>query len=400
MFPSLLSRIFVLGILCFSDVMIGVRGLLQRQPSWLNINHTTRLQTLHASSMRVPFPNLDTSFALTESVHARASRCVAFINASPEPFHVVKTCAEKLLSLGFKELREDELWSQHNLKAGDKCYFTRGGSSIVAFTIGGKFRVDASNKGDVAFKILGAHTDSPNLKIKPKSKRSVASGTVQLNIECYGGGLWHTWFDRDLSLAGRVIVRQRNETTGVVSDDHFVTRLVKVAHPVLRIPNLCIHLRSAEERDILKVNKEDHLQPLLCGEVNKQLSSPKKAQTASNDSPNTNDSWRESQEPLLLKLLAHQLQVDEADIVDFDLSLYDTQPAQQVGLQSEFLCGSRIDNLASCFTILEAFVDHATEASGENINFYFRIHREVHVTFFMYVQMEIRHAWRMTAIFQ
>mmetsp|Transcript_15701 Transcript_15701/g.21482 ORF Transcript_15701/g.21482 Transcript_15701/m.21482 type:complete len:126 (+) Transcript_15701:477-854(+) len=95
---------------------------------------------------------------------------------------------------------------------------------------------------------------SPNLKLKPVSKRS-GSGVIQLNVECYGGGLWHTWFDRDLSIAGRVIVKTSDSPTSTV----FHHRLVKIDRPVLRIPNLCIHLRTAEERDAFKVNKEDHL---------------------------------------------------------------------------------------------------------------------------------------------
>ena len=89
--------------------------------------------------------------------------------------------------------------------------------------------------------MLGAHTDSPNLKLKPRGKLGTRSGCLQLDVQCYGGGLWHTWFDRDLSIAGRVFLRQ--------IDGSVVQRLVKVAQPVLRVPNLCIHLQTAEERD-------------------------------------------------------------------------------------------------------------------------------------------------------
>ena len=123
----------------------------------------------------------------------------------------------------------------------------------MAFAVGEKYK---SGNG---FKIIGAHTDSPNLKIKPNSKRSSSSSMSLLSVECYGGGLWHTWFDRDLSIAGSVIVRDSNEG--------YVQRLVKIDKSILRVPNLCIHLRPADERDVFKINKEEHLSPILCSEV-------------------------------------------------------------------------------------------------------------------------------------
>ena len=144
------------------------------------------------------------------------------------------------------------------IKKNGKYYFTRNGSTIVAFTVGGKF---IPGNG---FKMIGAHTDSPNLKLKPRSKKS-ANGLIQLNVETYGGGLWHTWFDRDLSIAGRIIIRNPND------DNKFETRILKIDRPILRVPNLCIHLRTPEERDAFKVNKEDHLVPILCDEIEKSL---------------------------------------------------------------------------------------------------------------------------------
>ena len=123
----------------------------------------------------------------------------------------------------------------------------------MAFAVGEKYK---SGNG---FKIIGAHTDSPNLKIKPNSKRYSSSSMSLLSVECYGGGLWHTWFDRDLSIAGSVIVRDSNEG--------YVQRLVKIDKSILRVPNLCIHLRPAYERDVFKINKEEHLSPILCSEV-------------------------------------------------------------------------------------------------------------------------------------
>ena len=180
-----------------------------------------------------------------------------FINNSPEPFHVVKECIEKLEKLGFEALYEGDVWLK-SLKKGGKYYFTRNGSSIIAFTVGSKYE---SGNG---FKIIGAHTDSPNLKLKPRTKRPSNNGVLQLAVETYGGGLWHTWFDRDLSLAGRVVIR--NE------DGKFSSQLVMINRPILRVPNLAIHLTSADERAAFKINKEDHLVPILCQEVSKALS--------------------------------------------------------------------------------------------------------------------------------
>ena len=126
----------------------------------------------------------------------------------------------------------------------------------MAFTIGSKY--EPGNR----FKIIGCHTDSPVLKVKPNSSIE-KHGYTQVGVECYGGGLWHTWFDRDLSVAGRVVVE--------VAAGKYESQLVKIDRPILRIPNLAIHIQSAEERAAFKVNKEDHLAPLLALTVKRQL---------------------------------------------------------------------------------------------------------------------------------
>eukprot|EP00601_Ochromonadales_sp_CCMP2298_P000568 CAMPEP_0173169664 /NCGR_PEP_ID=MMETSP1141-20130122/830_1 /TAXON_ID=483371 /ORGANISM="non described non described, Strain CCMP2298" /LENGTH=470 /DNA_ID=CAMNT_0014091517 /DNA_START=6 /DNA_END=1418 /DNA_ORIENTATION=- len=278
-----------------------------------------------------------------------AKRCIQFLDASPEPFHVIKTVVTRLSSQGFLPLDEGDLWKEGGLlKAGGKYYFTRNGSSLVAFVIGGRYQ--AGN----GFKVLGAHTDSPNLRVKPKSKKS-SSGMIQLNVETYGGGLWHTWFDRDLSLAGRVILR---------SGDKFSHRLVKIDRPILRIPNLCIHLQSAKEREAFSVNKQDHLAPILTAEVAANLS-----HTEGTEGKKA-DVWRSAQQPELLTLVAGELGCSVEEIADFELSLYDTQGAAVSGMSGEFLCSSRLDNLASCFTALEALEYHAAEccAGDEDVS--------------------------------
>jgi aspartyl aminopeptidase len=169
-----------------------------------------------------------------------ANRCAAYLDSSPDPFHATATTTKRLADAGFTCLNERDAWSS-NIKPGGKYFYTRNKSCVVAFAVGGAYQ--AGN----GFKVIGAHTDSPNLRIKPRSKRGDA-GCRQLDIECYGGGLWHTWFDRDLSLSGRVMVR--------TADGGVEQRLVKIERPLLRVPTLCIHLQSAEEREAFKVNKE------------------------------------------------------------------------------------------------------------------------------------------------
>ena len=149
-----------------------------------------------------------------------------FIDSTPTPFHLCAQSAELLRAAGFVELVETEAW-RPLLKPGGNYFYVRGGT-LVAFAIGAAF---VSGGG---FSVIGAHTDSPVLKLKPCSKRS-GKGYQQVDVEAYGGGLWHTWFDRELSVAGEVIVRQPGGA--------FHKRLVCVRRPLLRIPNLCIHLQ-------------------------------------------------------------------------------------------------------------------------------------------------------------
>lgn len=137
-----------------------------------------------------------------------ARDAMKFIDDSPDPFHAVKTSAEALESIGFVEWKDDGSADDSALSPGGKYYFTRNKSTLVAFTVGANYQPGNG------FKIIGSHTDSPNLKVKPYSKRTTAkgggpSGAIQLAVECYGGGLWHTWFDRDLGVSGRVFLRDR-----------------------------------------------------------------------------------------------------------------------------------------------------------------------------------------------
>jgi aspartyl aminopeptidase len=285
---------------------------------------------------------------------------MTFFDASPDPFHAVQTCIHTLQSSGFIPL-DMERPLRGQLTRGGKYYFTKNQSTLVAFAVGGEF-VPGQGGG---FKIIGGHTDSPNLKIKPRSKRSgmaSSTGCVQIAVECYGGGLWHTWLDRDLGVSGRVFVR-----TKVGEQEEIVSRLVKLDRAVVRIPSLAIHLQTAKEREALEINKEDHLVPILSMAVENALT---KGTTTTTSSPSGEedthpDGWTEHQEPILLEMLARELQINVQDIVDFELNLFDVQKASLGGAFSEFVHSARLDNLASCFMAVEALVQYTSTSSED-----------------------------------
>lgn len=269
-----------------------------------------------------------------------AEKALDYFDKSPDPFHAVQTSVDMLEAAGFTEL-EHEASYKSQLKPGGKYYFTKNKSTLVAFTVGEQF--EAGN----GFKIIGGHTDSPNLKVKPRSKLTGGStGCVQLRVECYGGGLWHTWFDRDLGISGRVFVRGE--------DGKIEQKLVKIDRAILRIPNLAIHLQTAKEREAFKLNKEDHLAPLLGMAVKEALEGKTEKEEK------IEDGWTEYQEPLLLQMLSSELGVETSEILDFELNLFDVQKASLGGAYSEFVHSARLDNLASCFMAVQSLVEYSS----------------------------------------
>jgi len=261
------------------------------------------------------------------------------VDGSPTPFHCVSQTVKRLEASGFTRLHEDVAWGKNDkVLRGGKYFYTRNCSTIVAFAVGNKF--EAGN----AFKVVGAHTDSPALKLKPVTKRPDNSGFIQVGCETYGGGLWYTWFDRDLGVAGRAIVR-----TG---DGKYEQRLVHITRPILRVPSLCIHLQSGDERVAFKVNKEDHMQPVL-GLINNKINS-------------VEEGLDERQTPELLKELAQEMKVDAKNIVDLELTLCDTQGATVGGVDDEFIFSPRLDNQMHCFTSIEALADYVDSGALEN----------------------------------
>lgn len=278
-----------------------------------------------------------------------ARKAMDYIDKSPDPFHAVQTSEVMLREAGFEEL-DDTVPYAGKLQPGGKYYFTRNKSTLVAFAVGEKY-----TPGNGAFKVIGGHSDSPNLKVKPRSKRS-SSGCTQIAVECYGGGLWHTWFDRDLGISGRVLVR--------TSNGNIEQKLVKIDRPILRISNLAIHLTTADERAAFKFNKEENLVPILAMEAEKGLTGEDKDdEEKKKDDKTPKDGWTEYQEPLLLQILAEELGCETSDIADFELNLFDIQKASLGGVHSEFIHSARLDNLASCFLAVQALIEYSQDGS-------------------------------------
>ncbi len=243
-----------------------------------------------------------------------------FLAASPTPFHAVREMARRLSAAGFVDRAEAEPWK---LEPGGRYFTTRNDSSIIAWTLPGGPALP-----ETGLRMVGAHTDSPCLKVKPQPENH-RKGYLQLGVEVYGGALLNPWFDRDLSIAGRVSYLDRG---GAIAHG-----LVDFKDPVAVIPSLAIHLdRDANENRA--INKQTYLPPVL---------------------------GRQGDDFDLKTLLRQRLEAAGAgvgEILDHELVLYDTQRPALVGLEREFIASARLDNLLSCFVGLRAML----EASGDH----------------------------------
>ncbi len=251
---------------------------------------------------------------------ASARDLLSYIDASPTPYHAVAETVRRLEIAGYTTLDEADAWS---LEPGARHYVVRGGS-IVAFEHG------AQAPADAGFRILGAHTDSPNLRIKPNPGH-VEKGIRILAAEPYGGVLLHTWLDRDLGLAGRVVVRRRGGPNR--------TLLVRIDRPILRVPNLAIHLQRELRTEGLKLNKQSDMSPFLGLASGSTLFDVLCAQIETE----------------------HGIEVDADDILSWDLMTFDLQASVLGGADESFIFAPRLDNLASCHAGLAALTA-ATDA--------------------------------------
>jgi aspartyl aminopeptidase len=250
--------------------------------------------------------------ALHDKGRAAAREMARYLDASPTPFHAVAETTKRLVAKGFTELSEREPWQ---LAKGDRRFVVRGGSTIVAFICGSEPPAAAG------FTMIGAHTDSPCLRVKPNGDLA-AKGYQQVGVEIYGGVLLSTWLDRDLSIAGRVMVQG---TSGIEA------HLVDLRRPVARVPNLAIHLNRGVNSEGLVLNQQRHMVPVI----------------------------GLGREAALKTAIARNLGVEASAILGWDLSLYDTLGAALGGLGEEMIWSARLDNLASCFTATTALLEAA-----------------------------------------
>ncbi|MBK8959298.1 MAG: M18 family aminopeptidase [Proteobacteria bacterium] len=240
-----------------------------------------------------------------------------FLQRAPTPFHAVALMRQRLLAAGFVELDESEAW---RIVPRGRYFVTRNQSSLVAFRSGQRAL------GEEGLRMVGAHTDSPCLKLKPNAVNETV-GYVKFGVEVYGGVLLNPWFDRDLSLAGRITLRDKRGALRSV--------LVDFERALAIIPSLAIHL-DREANDSRSINKQTMLPPVL------GLAGAKPFDL----------------EALLQGELKKQdASLARADILDFELCFYGTQPPAMVGVAQEFIAAARLDNLLSCFTGLEALID-------------------------------------------
>ncbi|WP_075879784.1 M18 family aminopeptidase [Vreelandella massiliensis] len=244
------------------------------------------------------------------NTHLLARLC-EFLRVSPTPWHATQNMATRLEQAGFTPLQETAAWQ---LTPGQRYYVTRNDSSIIAFQLP-RDRV-------ASLRMIGAHTDSPGLRLKPNATQH-AAGWLQLGVEVYGGALLAPWFDRDLGIAGRVHVRH--------ADGRLEGVLLNVDQPVAMVPSLAIHL-DRDANNGRAINAQTQMAPVLMQSDSAELT------------------------PLLATWLREQHGLTDVDVVDFELSFYDLQPPSLIGVNQELVASARLDNLLSCFMGLEALL--------------------------------------------
>lgn len=250
-----------------------------------------------------------------------------FLRTSPTPFHATTNIATRLLAAGFIPLYEGDTWQ---LEPGKRYLVTRNDSSIIAFVYGKSPLLESG------IRMLGAHTDSPCLKVKPRAELN-RRGYFQLGVEVYGGALLAPWYDRDLSMAGRVTYRDQS--------DQIVSALVDFVRPVAVVPSLAIHL-DREANNSRSINAQKDIVPLLL-----QL-------------PAEDAALPDFRGLLHAELLRQQPQLAIKQVLDYEISLYDTQPPALIGLEQDFIASARLDNLLSCFIGLQALLEADDQVSS------------------------------------
>jgi len=262
---------------------------------------------------------------------------LSFLQCSPTPFHAVNEMSAQLEDKGFQRLLESDAWT---LQANGRYYVTRNDSSIIAFTL---------NKALLGngFRMMGAHTDSPCLKVKPNPE-VIKHNYLQLGVEVYGGALLNPWFDRDLSLAGKVSFIDKK---GVLQH-----ALVDFEKAVAVIPSLAIHL-DREANSKRSINAQKHMPPVL-------MKLPEVLGEASTDTKNNTGTKADFRKILLSLVQAQHAAMEAETVLDYELSFYDVQPPAVIGLHDDFISSARLDNLLSCYTALQALLDDGVQQNS------------------------------------
>ena len=253
------------------------------------------------------------------------AQLMQFLHQSPTPFHAVSNLSEMLELAGFERLSESEHW---DLEKGEGYFVVRNDSALIAFRGGSGSMVSDG------FRITGSHTDSPGLKIKPLPT-AINRGYVQLGVEVYGGALLAPWFDRDLSIAGRVHFQTKQ--------GQIKSTLIDFKSPIAFIPSLAIHLnRNANEGN--KINRQKELPPIML---------------------TTQSGKNFDFDNLLLTTIRKNSACRNADaVLSHELLLYDTQPPCLVGLEEEFIASARLDNLLSCYLTCVSLIESKKKFPG------------------------------------
>ncbi|MEY3190286.1 MAG: hypothetical protein RIS10_403 [Pseudomonadota bacterium] len=270
------------------------------------------------------------------SAQQQVQHLLDFIDASPSPWHVIKSVEAQLASFNFKKLDETLSWS---LESGGRYYVVRDESSVIIFVLGQKPLVETG------FKMIGAHTDSPGLRIKPNAATGV-DGLLRLGVEIYGGPILATFTDRDLSLAGRVNYKDTN--------NNIVSALINFDRPLLRLPNLAIHMNRMVNEEGLTLHKQNELPLILSALAQECL-------------PQTYFS----------ELLQEQSACEAERILSWDLAVYDTQKGVFWGAENEFYANSQLDNLASCHAALQGLLDDTVLENEATLVCAFFDHEEI-----------------------
>ena len=246
-----------------------------------------------------------------------ALELIDFLYDSPSACHGVKATQKILNENGFIEIKESDKW---DLKAKGKYYVVKNDSALIAFEIG------SGNIEETGLRLIGAHTDVPGFRIKPNPQMISEGKYIKLNTEVYGGPILHTWFDRPLSIAGKVSLRGKSPLKPE-------TRLVNINKPLLIIPSLAIHM-NREVNEGFKINKQVDTIPLL-GLINEKL----------------------EKEDYLMNLLADELKVNKEDILNFELGLYKYKKGMLIGMNEELISSGRFDDLWMVYAGIRALID-------------------------------------------